>query len=56
MPSGATSCWSAPRPTTARSTIEQQEQIPMRPDLMELFEMDELKKYFTAAELSGGNN
>ena len=37
-------------------TIERQDQIPMRPDLMELFEMDELKKYFTAAELPGGNN
>ena len=36
--------------------IERQDQIPMRPDLMELFEMDELKKYFTAAELPGGNN
>ena len=35
-------------------TIEQQEQIPMRPDLMELFEMDELKKYYTDAELPGG--
>ena len=37
-------------------TIERQDQIPMRPDLMELFEMDELKKYFTAAELPGGTN
>ncbi len=37
-------------------TIERQDQIPMRHDLMELFEMDELKKYFTAAELSEGNN
>ena len=36
--------------------IERQDQIPMRPDLMELFEMDELKKYFTAAELPGGTN
>ncbi len=36
--------------------IERQDQIPMRPDLMELFEMDELKKYFTAAELPGGKN
>ncbi len=37
-------------------TIERQDQVPMRPDLMELFEMDELKKYYTAAELSEGNN
>jgi succinate dehydrogenase / fumarate reductase flavoprotein subunit len=37
--------------------ITRQEQIPMRPDLMELFEMDELKKYFTDAELpSEGTN
>jgi succinate dehydrogenase / fumarate reductase flavoprotein subunit len=31
--------------------IDRQDQIPMRPDLMELFEMDELKKYFTGEEL-----
>jgi succinate dehydrogenase / fumarate reductase flavoprotein subunit len=36
--------------------IERQEQVPMRPDLLELFEMDELKKYFTDAELPGGTN
>jgi succinate dehydrogenase / fumarate reductase flavoprotein subunit len=36
--------------------IMRQEQIPMRPDLMELFEMDELKKYYTGAELPGGTN
>ncbi len=37
--------------------VTRQEQIPMRPDLMELFEMDELKKYFTDAELpSEGTN
>ncbi|TXL57289.1 fumarate reductase/succinate dehydrogenase flavoprotein subunit [Aeromicrobium terrae] len=34
--------------------IVEQEQIPMRSDLMELFELDELKKYFTDAELPGG--
>ncbi len=34
-------------------SVEKQEQIPMRPDLMELFEMDELKKYYTGAELGG---
>lgn len=27
------------------------EQVPMRPDLLELFELDELGKYFTDAEL-----
>ncbi|MGH8939903.1 MAG: hypothetical protein ACRDV2_11225, partial [Actinomycetes bacterium] len=37
-------------------SIEKQEQIPMRPDLMELFEMDELKNYYTDAELPGGTN
>jgi succinate dehydrogenase / fumarate reductase flavoprotein subunit len=36
--------------------VERQAQIPMRPDLMELFEVDELKKYFTDAELPGGAN
>jgi succinate dehydrogenase / fumarate reductase flavoprotein subunit len=36
--------------------IQRQEQIPMRPDLMELFEMDELTKYYTDAELPGGTN
>jgi succinate dehydrogenase / fumarate reductase, flavoprotein subunit len=37
-------------------TVEKQEAIPMRPDLLELFEMDELKKYYTGAELPGGTN
>jgi succinate dehydrogenase / fumarate reductase flavoprotein subunit len=41
--------------------ITRKEQIPLRPDLMELFEMDELKKYFTGKELQsadydGGTN
>jgi len=36
--------------------IERQAQIPMRPDLLDLFEIDELKKYFTEAELPGGAN
>ncbi len=36
--------------------INRQDQIPMRPDLMELFEMDELKKYYTAADLPGGTD
>jgi succinate dehydrogenase / fumarate reductase flavoprotein subunit len=36
--------------------VARQDQIPMRPDLMELFEMDELKKYYTGAELPGGTD
>jgi len=35
-------------------TIVEQAQIPMRPDLLDLFEVDELKKYLTEAELPGG--
>jgi succinate dehydrogenase / fumarate reductase, flavoprotein subunit len=34
-------------------TISRQDQAPMRPDLLELFEVDELGKYFTDDELSG---
>ncbi len=34
--------------------IERQDQVPMRADLVQLFEVDELKKYFTADELPGG--
>jgi succinate dehydrogenase / fumarate reductase flavoprotein subunit len=37
-------------------TIVEQEQIPMRDDLLALFEVDELKKYLTEAELPGGAN
>ena len=33
--------------------LERKEQIPMRPDLLDLFEMDELKKYYTGEELGG---
>jgi succinate dehydrogenase / fumarate reductase, flavoprotein subunit len=33
--------------------LERQEQIPMRPELLDLFEMDELKKYYTGEELGG---
>ena len=36
--------------------VQPKEQIPLRPDLLELFEMDELSKYFTDAELSGRKN
>ncbi|HSI26354.1 MAG TPA: fumarate reductase/succinate dehydrogenase flavoprotein subunit [Aeromicrobium sp.] len=34
-------------------TVTRQDQLPMRPDLMDLFELDELAKYFTSAELPG---
>jgi succinate dehydrogenase / fumarate reductase flavoprotein subunit len=30
-----------------------QEQVPMRPELLDLFELDELKKYYTGEELGG---
>ncbi|KQV74015.1 succinate dehydrogenase [Aeromicrobium sp. Root344] len=33
--------------------VERQEQIPVRSDLLDLFESDELGKYFTTAELGG---
>ncbi len=33
--------------------IVHQEQVPMRPDLFDLFELDELKKYYTGEELGG---
>jgi succinate dehydrogenase / fumarate reductase flavoprotein subunit len=36
--------------------VQPKEQLPMRSDLMDLFEMDELSKYFTDAELSGRKN
>jgi succinate dehydrogenase / fumarate reductase flavoprotein subunit len=36
-----------------RVRLERQEQIPMRPDLLDLFDMDELKKYYTGEELGG---
>ena len=34
-----------------RVTVSREEQPPMRPDLLELFEIDELKKYLTDEEL-----
>ena len=34
--------------------VARKEQIPLREDLLELFERDELTKYFTDAELPGG--
>jgi succinate dehydrogenase / fumarate reductase, flavoprotein subunit len=33
--------------------LVRQEQIPMRPELLDLFELDELKKYYTGEELGG---
>ncbi|HEY6422026.1 MAG TPA: fumarate reductase/succinate dehydrogenase flavoprotein subunit [Pseudonocardiaceae bacterium] len=36
--------------------VRRKEQVPMRADLVELFELDELKKYFTAEELPGGRD
>ncbi|WP_232662555.1 fumarate reductase/succinate dehydrogenase flavoprotein subunit [Pseudonocardia sp. TRM90224] len=33
--------------------LVRQEQVPMRPELLDLFEMDELKKYYTGDELGG---
>ena len=30
-----------------------EEQVPMRQDLMDLFELDELKKYYTGEEIIG---
>ena len=36
--------------------VERSEQVPMRDDLVRLFELDELKKYFTADELPGGTD
>lgn len=37
----------------ARVSITRQPQIPMRPDLLELFEISELEKYYTDEELAG---
>jgi succinate dehydrogenase / fumarate reductase flavoprotein subunit len=33
--------------------LERKEQLAMRPDLFDLFELDELKKYYTGEELGG---
>ncbi len=33
--------------------LVRQEQIAMRPELFDLFELDELKKYYTGEELGG---
>jgi succinate dehydrogenase / fumarate reductase flavoprotein subunit len=42
--------------TNGSVRVEHQEQVPMRADLSGLFELDELKKYFTADELPGGTD
>jgi succinate dehydrogenase / fumarate reductase flavoprotein subunit len=39
-------------PVVPGVSIVEQEQVPMRPDLLELFELDELEKYYTQAELA----
>jgi len=36
-----------------RVRLQRQEQLSMRPDLLDLFDMDELKKYYTGEELGG---
>ncbi len=33
--------------------VVKKEQEPMRPDLLELFEFEEIEKYYTAAEIAG---
>jgi succinate dehydrogenase / fumarate reductase flavoprotein subunit len=33
--------------------LVRKEQVPMRPDLLDLFELDELKKYYTGEEIGG---
>jgi succinate dehydrogenase / fumarate reductase flavoprotein subunit len=35
-----------------RVTVEPEQQVPMRPDLLEVFELSELEKYYTDAELT----
>ena len=45
--------WSARRWARTTSSWCRREQVPMRPDLFDLFELDELKKYYTGDELGG---
>jgi succinate dehydrogenase / fumarate reductase flavoprotein subunit len=40
-------------PGEGQVELRRQEQIPMRSDLFDLFELDELKKYYTGEELGG---
>jgi succinate dehydrogenase / fumarate reductase flavoprotein subunit len=35
-----------------RVTVEPEPQVPMRPDLLEVFELSELEKYYTDSELT----
>jgi succinate dehydrogenase / fumarate reductase flavoprotein subunit len=39
-------------PEGADATVTPKDQIPMREDLLELFELSELEKYFTDGELA----
>jgi succinate dehydrogenase / fumarate reductase flavoprotein subunit len=34
-------------------TVVKEEQTPMRPELLELFDFDEIEKYYTAGEIAG---
>ncbi len=47
-------CSQHPNGAAGSVRIERKEQLPMRTDLVELFELDELRKYFTAEELPEG--
>ncbi len=47
-------CTQHPNSAEGGIHVERKEQLPMRADLAELFELDELRKYFTAEELPGG--
>jgi succinate dehydrogenase / fumarate reductase, flavoprotein subunit len=49
-------CTQQPDSAQRSVRVNHKEQVPMRPDLVEVFEIDELKKYFTAEELPGGAN
>jgi succinate dehydrogenase / fumarate reductase, flavoprotein subunit len=33
-------------------SVTREDQVPMRPDLLEVFEISELEKYYTAEELA----
>ena len=53
---GARRCWCAAADggdaVVPDVTITHEDQVPMRPDLLELFEISELEKYFTDEELA----
>jgi succinate dehydrogenase / fumarate reductase flavoprotein subunit len=40
-------------PVTPRVVVDQAERVPMRDDLLALFDLAELEKYYTAPELAG---